>query len=338
MGPSGSGKTPNMNHVMNAAFDVIHLFPKSYFADLLLQESDTFIYNDEIDGVFNKSGMFGNTTTEDIPVLCKAFDQIQNYERNYEQSSSLISLNNSRLSILGGTTGSTYSAVLKQFKNGQRLDGLCNRMVYLAIQREKAKEPMESFKVSSNDGIPSIKYILMVVHLMKNIKYRFRTHDSGMTRTTTTTTEGAVSTNTLGTNILDADSAYYYVYNRTAAHYNQLFDKNLKIERYLEGFYSKSQEIYPRFCSSSLIERNIFDKKFADYGINMNEHLEESIDSFYEHSKPQSKKTGELPLKIKDTNSLPSNRKHQYTEADKNQKLPAVTKKTRQSARVSTVK
>ncbi|CAF1242854.1 unnamed protein product [Didymodactylos carnosus] len=269
MGPSGSGKTPNMSHVMNAAFDVIHLFPQSYFADLklgkdmqqrcsitsipngyglqlLLQESDTFIYNDEIDGVFNKFGMFGSTATEDIPVLCKAFDQIQNYERI--TGSSLISINNSRLSILGGTTGSTYSAVLKQFKNGQRLDGLCNRRVYLAIQREKAKEPMESFKVSSNDGIPSIKHVLIVVHLMKNIEYRFRTHDSGMTRTTTTTTEGAVSTNTLGTNILDADSAYYYVYNRTAAHYNQLFDKNLKIERYLEGFYSKSQEIYPRFC------------------------------------------------------------------------------------------
>ncbi|CAF1362043.1 unnamed protein product, partial [Didymodactylos carnosus] len=137
-----------------------------------LSTGDKYLISDEIDSTFSKLGVFDSgDKPEESSLLCKRFDEITDTDR--ATGSTLIHIERARLSILGATTGTRYSKLMMQWNNGQGIEGVHNRMLYMFVNRQEAIRPRQLKERKLNASSPSLAHVLLVVQCFPTTEYQF---------------------------------------------------------------------------------------------------------------------------------------------------------------------
>lgn len=166
---------------------------------------------------FSYTGQAVGVSTRSL--LCEAFDGFTESSKTTGMYD--FSIKDSRLSLLGATTGGSLHLLLAHYSVHKISDGCDNRFLYYFIENDLI--PYDLIK-KSDLLLPSLQQIFVIIHLIGRIIYTFIDSTGN-----------------------DEAQRYYATKGRIYIEEGRKLFQQRK-QPHLQSFYSKSAEIFPRLC------------------------------------------------------------------------------------------
>ncbi|CAF1523780.1 unnamed protein product [Adineta ricciae] len=213
---------------------------------LHLSTNNKILLNDDADIIAEHFGLFNaNDSTKEQErnlILC-GHDGFRNFSRT--TGSSLINIDNRRLSIAIATTGNKLVKNLKNWMNFSAFDGSHNRFIYMSIPRIVFSRPQHFVFSTNAKRNPSLAHLGVIVHLFGSVRFVFQMSETERIKFCGATFDSMNTDEQSQTQ--ENRSAMYTLWN-LAIDLREMIDQNEDEQRQIKDFYEKAGVTLPRLA------------------------------------------------------------------------------------------